>query len=78
MALARDAYYGVGVLVDDLGRWGLSRVDFDQTGAPPSGADLVWVEAPSNPLLTFPDLEAAASQDGARDRGRDGGHARST
>ena len=61
VALARDAYYGVGVLVDDLGRWGLSRVDFDQTGAPPAGADLVWIEAPSNPLLTFPDLAAATS-----------------
>ena len=62
VALARDAYYGVGVLVDDLGRWGLNRVDFDQTETPPSEVDLVWVEAPSNPLLTFPDLEAASSQ----------------
>jgi cystathionine gamma-synthase len=61
VALARDAYYGVGVLVDDLGRWGLERTDFDQTAAPPAGTDLVWVEAPSNPLLTFPDLEAATS-----------------
>jgi cystathionine gamma-synthase len=34
---------------------------FDQTGPPPAGADLVWVEAPSNPLLTMPDLEAAAA-----------------
>ena len=62
VALARDAYYGVGVLVDDLARWGLERADFDQTEAPPGEADLVWVEAPSNPLLTFPDLEAATSQ----------------
>ena len=54
VALAEDAYYGVGMLVDDLGRWGLAGVDFDQTGAPPDGADLVWLEAPSNPLLTFP------------------------
>jgi len=61
VALARDAYYGVGVLVGDLGRWGLARIDFDQTGAPPAGTDLVWVEAPSNPLLTFPDLAAATS-----------------
>jgi cystathionine gamma-synthase len=36
-------------------------VEFDQTGAPPDGADLVWLEAPSNPLLTFPDMEAAAA-----------------
>jgi cystathionine gamma-synthase len=61
VALARDAYYGVGLLVDDLGRWGLRRVDFDQAGEPPPGADLVWVEGPSNPLLTFPDLEAATA-----------------
>jgi hypothetical protein len=62
VALAGDAYYGVGVLVDDLARWGLARVDFDQTLEPPVGADLVWVEAPSNPLLTFPDLGAATAQ----------------
>ena len=40
---------------------GLARVDFDQTGAPPDGADLVCVEVPSNPLLTFPDFESAAA-----------------
>ncbi|HEY3206128.1 MAG TPA: PLP-dependent transferase, partial [Gaiellaceae bacterium] len=34
---------------------------FDQTGAPPDGVDLVWLEAPSNPFLTMPDLEAAAA-----------------
>jgi cystathionine gamma-synthase len=61
VALARDAYYGVGKLVDDLGRWGLGRVDFDQTGAAPDGVDLVWLEAPSNPFLSFPDLAAAAA-----------------
>ena len=60
VAIADDAYYGVGKLVDDLARWGLERVDFAQIGAPPDGADLVWLEAPSNPFLTFPDLEAAA------------------
>src|ERR671936_150102 len=39
----------------------LRHVEFDQTGPPPPDVDLVWVEAPSNPLLTFPDLEAAAT-----------------
>ena len=34
---------------------------FDQTGPPPEGADLVWIEAPSNPLLTIPDFEASAA-----------------
>ena len=61
VALAQDAYYGTGVLLRDLGRWGLRVVEFDQTGPPPAGADLVWVEAPSNPLLTMPDLEAAVA-----------------
>jgi cystathionine gamma-synthase len=36
-------------------------VEFDQTGAPPDGVQLVWLEAPSNPFLTMPDLEAAAA-----------------
>lgn len=60
IALARDAYYGTGVLFRALGRWGLGVVEFDQTGTPPPDVDLVWLEAPSNPLLTMPDLEAAA------------------
>jgi cystathionine gamma-synthase len=61
VALANDCYYGTGVLMRILERWGLRVVEFDQTGAPPEGVDLVWVEAPSNPLLTMPDLEAAAA-----------------
>ena len=61
VAIANDAYYGVEVLLRDLERWGLSSVEFDQTGAPPDGADLVWLEAPSNPFLTFPDFDAAAA-----------------
>ena len=61
MALANDAYYGTGVLMRMLERWGLRVVEFDQTGAPPDSADLVWIEAPSNPLLTMPDFEAAAA-----------------
>ena len=60
VALAQDAYYGTGVLFSDLERWGLRHVLFDQTGPPPP-ADLVWLEAPSNPLLTMPDFEAAAA-----------------
>jgi cystathionine gamma-synthase len=61
IALAEDAYYGTGVLFGELERWGLQHVLFDQTGPPPQGADLVWIEAPSNPLLTMPDFEAAAA-----------------
>jgi cystathionine gamma-synthase len=60
IALARDAYYGTGKTFEELGRWGLHHVLFDQTGEPPD-AQLVWVEAPSNPLLTMPDFDAAAA-----------------
>src|SRR5918999_1457879 len=61
VALADDAYYGTGVLMQMLERWGLHMVEFDQTGPPPEGVDLVWIEAPSNPLLTMPDFDAAAA-----------------
>ena len=61
IALARDAYYGTSALFRELARWGLRFVEYDQTGAPPDDADLVWVEAPSNPLLTMPDLDATAA-----------------
>jgi cystathionine gamma-synthase len=64
VALADGAYYGTGALFADLERWGLRHVLFDQTGPPPDGADLVWLEAPSNPFLTMPDLEAAAAHPG--------------
>jgi cystathionine gamma-synthase len=64
VALAENAYYGTGVLLTELERWGLRHVLFDQTGPPPAGADLVWIEAPSNPLLTMPDFEAAAAHPG--------------
>jgi cystathionine beta-lyase/cystathionine gamma-synthase len=56
IALARDAYYGTSALMRLLERWGLRFVEFDQTGPPPGDADLVWVETPSNPLLSFPDI----------------------
>jgi cystathionine gamma-synthase len=59
VALAKDAYYGTPVLMRMLERWGVRLAEFDQTGPPPEGADLVWVESPSNPLLTLPDLDAA-------------------
>jgi len=64
IALAEGAYYGTGLLFAELGRWGVRHVEFDQTGPPPHGADLIWLEAPSNPLLTMPDFEAAAAAPG--------------
>jgi cystathionine gamma-synthase len=62
IAVAEHCYYGTTVLFDELARWGLRHVEFDQTGPPPEGVDLVWLEAPSNPLLTMPAIESAASQ----------------
>jgi cystathionine gamma-synthase len=64
IGLAEGAYYGTGALFRSLERWGLRFVEFDQTGPPPDAADLVWLEAPSNPFLTMPDLEAAAAHPG--------------
>ena len=61
VALAEGCYFGTPTLFRWLERWGLRVVEFEQTGPPPEGADLVWLEAPSNPFLTFPDLEAAAA-----------------
>ncbi len=61
IALAEGAYYGTSALFVTLERWGLRHVEFDQTGPPPEEADLIWLEAPSNPFLTMPDLEAAAA-----------------
>ncbi|HEX6702595.1 MAG TPA: PLP-dependent transferase [Gaiellaceae bacterium] len=61
IALAAGAYYGTSVLFRLLEAWGLKYEEFDQRGAPPDGVQLVWVEAPSNPFLDFPDLEAAAA-----------------
>jgi cystathionine gamma-synthase len=61
IALAEGCYFGTGVAFKTLERWGLRYVEFDQTGAPPDGVQLVWLEAPSNPFLTMPDFEAAAA-----------------
>jgi cystathionine gamma-synthase len=63
IALAEGCYFGTGVTFQALAKWGLRYVEFDQTGAPPDGAQLVWLEAPSNPFLTMPDLVAAAAHD---------------
>ena len=61
VAIAEGAYYGTGVMLDELARWGVATVEFDQTGPPPDGVDLVWLEAPSNPFLTMPNFAAAAA-----------------
>jgi cystathionine gamma-synthase len=61
IALAEGCYFGTGVTFQTLAKWGLKYVEFDQTGPPPDGVQLVWLEAPSNPYLTMPDLAAATA-----------------
>ncbi len=69
VAVPEGSYWGtLALLRDELGRWGLEVVTFDQTAALPR-ADLVWLEPCSNPMLTFPDLGASiadAHRAGAR------------
>lgn len=61
VALAQGAYYGHRVLFDLLASWDLRCVEYDQTGLPPAEADLIIVEAPSNPMLTMPDFAAVTA-----------------
>jgi cystathionine gamma-synthase len=61
IALAAGCYYGTGKTFEALAPWGLDYVEYDQTGPPPDGVQLVWTEAPSNPYLTMPDLVAAVA-----------------
>jgi cystathionine gamma-synthase len=61
IALAEGCYYGTALIFRELERWGVRFIEFDQKGAPPEGVDLVWLEAPANPFLTFPDMEAAGA-----------------
>ena len=59
-----DCYFGVGELLADgqhQGRWAVDRVDLTDTArvqAAADGADLLWLETPSNPLLEVADLPA--------------------
>jgi len=60
----QDCYFGVGELLADgqqQGRWSIDRVDLTNTAsvrAAAAGADLLWLETPSNPLLGIADLPA--------------------
>jgi len=58
VALAAGCYFGTSVTFQALAKWGLRYVEFDQTGPPPEGVQLVWLQAPSNPFLTMPSFEA--------------------
>ncbi|MFL5928062.1 MAG: trans-sulfuration enzyme family protein [Gaiellaceae bacterium] len=63
VALAQGSYYGTSRLLGLLAAWGIDFVEYDQTGPPPA-ADIVWVEAPANPVLTMPDWEALRAHPG--------------
>ncbi|MBE2269959.1 MAG: PLP-dependent transferase [Anaerolinea sp.] len=64
IVLPDDCYQGVAGLAAEganKGRWSVQRVAVDDTAGWISAcgvADLVWLESPSNPLLTVADLEA--------------------
>jgi len=64
IALAEGAYFGTGVTLAQFAPWGLNVVEYDQTGRPPEEADVVWVEAPANPILTQPDWDAVRAHPG--------------
>jgi cystathionine gamma-synthase len=64
IGLAAGAYFGTGVTFAQFAPWGLNVIEFDQTGPPPAEADVVWVESPSNPLLTLPNWEALRDHSG--------------
>ena len=60
----KDCYFGVGELLADAqqqGRWAVDRIDLTDTASvhtAVAGADLLWLETPSNPLLDIADLPA--------------------
>jgi cystathionine gamma-synthase len=64
IALAEGAYFGTNVTFAQFAPWGLNVVEFDQTGSPPADADVVWIESPSNPLLTLPNWQAVRDHAG--------------
>ena len=64
VALAEGAYFGTAVTFRQFERWGLRLVEYDQTGAPPADADVVWLESPANPVLTVPDWQAVRGHGG--------------
>ena len=67
VALPEDCYQGVAGLAAagaEKGRWTVQRMAVDDTDGwirACEVADLVWLESPSNPLLTVADLEAVCA-----------------
>jgi cystathionine gamma-synthase len=67
IALPDDCYQGVAGLAaagEEKGRWSVQRIQVDDTAGwirACASADLIWLESPSNPLLTVADLEAVCT-----------------
>jgi cystathionine gamma-synthase len=67
VALPDDCYQGVAGLAaagEEKGRWSVRRIQVDDTAGwirACASADLIWLESPSNPLLTVADLEAVCA-----------------
>ncbi len=67
VALPEDCYQGVVGLATagaEKGRWSVQRIPVDDTAGwirACGVVDLVWLESPSNPLLTVADLEAVCA-----------------
>ena len=67
VVLPDDCYQGVAGLAAagaERGRWSVQRVAVDDTAGwirACGAADLLWLESPSNPLLTVADLEAVCA-----------------
>lgn len=64
VALPDDCYQGVvglAALGEAKGRWSVKRIPVEDTNGwirACGSADLIWLESPSNPLLTVADIEA--------------------
>lgn len=62
VAVPHDGYFGTEkLLATELARWGVKHVSFDQTGPLPAGVRLAFLEAPSNPMLSVPDIAATCA-----------------
>ena len=67
VALPDDCYQGVASLAaagEEKGRWSVQRIPVEDTAGwirACASADLIWLESPSNPLLTVADLEAVCT-----------------
>src|SRR5215211_7227057 len=48
IAVGAGAYFGTARGLRTFERWGVTVVEFDQKGAPPADADVVWLAAPSS------------------------------